>query len=316
MRKQFVDTVMALMEEDPRLVLLLGDIGVYGFRKAFESFPDRVYNIGILEQSTVSLASGLSMEGFVPVIHTIAPFLVERSLEQLKNDFCYQSLGGNFVSAGASYDYAALGCTHHCPGDAGILKTLPGMEIMIPGTGKEFAALFRQAYANDHPTYFRLSEKENDNSYEVQLGKANVVKTGSKAVVVAAGPSLGPVLEACSGIDVTILYYTTISPFDADTLNNICTNLGAAAKEQRRPDEPAPTHMPLKILLCEPYYSGVLVPDIVRALAPRPVSIQCFGVPHEFMRNYGTAQEHDQLAGLTPDNIRNKLECMINEQAG
>lgn len=180
MRKQFADTVISIMETDPRLVLLLGDIGVYGFRRAFESFPDRVYNIGILEQSTVSLASGLAMEGFVPVIHTIAPFLMERSLEQLKDDFCYQSLGGNFVSTGASFDYASLGCTHHCPGDAGILKNLPGMEIVIPGTGEEFSSLFRQAYANGHPTYFRLSESENDNSFEVQFGKASVVKTGSQ----------------------------------------------------------------------------------------------------------------------------------------
>lgn len=299
MRKQFIDSVTSVMETDPRLVLLLGDIGVYGFRKAFGSFPDRVYNIGILEQSTVSLASGLAMDGFIPVIHTIAPFLVERSLEQLKDDFCYQLLGGNFISVGASCDYAALGCTHHCPGDVGILKNLPGMELVVPGTGDEFAALFLQAYADDHPTYFRLSENENESSYNVQFGKANIIRTGNKALVIAVGPALKPVLQACGDLDITILYYTTITPFDADTLRIVCQPLTGAAK----------------ILVCEPYYSGVLVPDITGALAPRPLCIECIGVPHEFMRSYGTAEEHDLMAGLTPDNIRKRLECMIDEQA-
>ena len=120
MRKQFIETVEAIIKEDERAVLLLGDIGVFGFRKIFETHKERVFNIGILEQSTISMASGMAMTGLIPIVHTIAPFLVERGLEQLKIDFGYQKLGGNFVSVGASYDYAALGCTHHCPGDVGI----------------------------------------------------------------------------------------------------------------------------------------------------------------------------------------------------
>lgn len=88
------------MEQDKRVALLLGDIGVFGFKKSFELFPDRVFNIGILEQSTIGLAAGLSMQELIPIVHTIAPFLVERGIEQLKDDFGYQKLGGNFVSVG------------------------------------------------------------------------------------------------------------------------------------------------------------------------------------------------------------------------
>ena len=90
MRKQFVQTVEGLLAEDERLVLLLGDIGVFGFRNSLRELPQRVYNIGILEQSTVSLSAGLSMTGLIPIVHTIAPFIVERCVEQLKDDFCYQ----------------------------------------------------------------------------------------------------------------------------------------------------------------------------------------------------------------------------------
>jgi transketolase len=292
MRKQFVTTIEDILNTDERLVLLLGDIGVWGFRNAFEKFPDRVYNIGILEQSTVGLASGLAMTGLVPVVHTIAPFLVERSYEQLKLDFGYQELGGNFISVGGSYDYAALGCTHHCPADVSILKNIPGMEIIVPGTPAEFDALFKHAYADGKPTYFRLSERSNSESNQVEFGKANIIQKGKSATVIAVGPTLKPVLAAVKDMDVTVLYYTTIIPFDAETLKN---NAESG-----------------KILLCEPYYSGALMPEIMNAVKPKPVTVETVGVPNEFLNNYGTAEEHDEYIGLTSDNIRNKLVSLIS----
>jgi len=122
MRKQFVRTTEEIMTKDPRLVLLPGDIGVFGFRNAFQRHPERTYNIGICEQAMTSLAAGLAKEGFIPVLHSIAPFVVERSFEQLKVDLCYQNLPAKIVSVGGSYDYAGLGCTHHCPGDVAVLR--------------------------------------------------------------------------------------------------------------------------------------------------------------------------------------------------
>jgi hypothetical protein len=70
MRKQFVKTVESLVEIDTRAVVLLGDIGIFGFRNSFKNYPDRTYNIGILEQSTISLAAGLSIGSMIPIIHT------------------------------------------------------------------------------------------------------------------------------------------------------------------------------------------------------------------------------------------------------
>jgi len=179
MRKQLVTTVENVLAEDADTVLLLGDIGVFGFRNAFQNHSTRVFNIGILEQATISMAAGLTKVNLIPIVHTIAPFLVERCLEQLKDDFGYQKLNGNFISVGASYDYAALGCTHHCPGDIQALKTIPGMQIIVPGTSKEFDTLFNSCYNNGSPTYYRLSERENKVSPIVEFGKANVLKKGS-----------------------------------------------------------------------------------------------------------------------------------------
>jgi transketolase len=97
MRKQFVKSMKEILYGDIDSVLLLGDIGVFGFRDELKNIPNRAYNIGILEQATVSLAAGMARGGMIPFIHTIAPFMVERALEQIKVDFGYQELNGNFV---------------------------------------------------------------------------------------------------------------------------------------------------------------------------------------------------------------------------
>lgn len=291
MKKQFFTTVENILEKDKKTVLLLGDIGVFGFSNVMQKYPDRAYNIGILEQSTVGLAAGLALSGFIPIVHTIAPFLVERSYEQLKLDFGYQKLGGNFISVGGSYDYAALGCTHHCPADVSILKNIPGMEIVIPGTAKELDIIFNEIYDNGHPTYFRLSTRNNIETNDVKFGQGLVMKKGRLATVVAIGPLLDRVLTAAEGLDVTVLYYTTIKPFDAETLKANCQME--------------------KILLCEPYYSGALIPDIVSALKPKPLIIDSIGVPDEFLNHYGTTEEHDEYIGLTVKNIREKIQNLI-----
>lgn len=294
MRKQFVKTVESILETDKKTVLLLGDIGVFGFKKAFELYPDRVFNIGILEQSTVGMAAGLSMHGLIPIVHTIAPFLIERSMEQLKDDFGYQKLGGNFVSVGASYDYAALGCTHHCPGDVGMLKNIPNMEIVLPGTATEFNLLFKESYANGNPTYYRLSEKTNTSDYPVKFGKAEIIKKGKLATIIAVGPMLELAIMATEGLDVTILYYTTVIPFDKKTL-----------KENSESG---------KILLCEPYYKGALLPEILETLSSTPVLLESVGVPMQMLTNYGAPSEHDESIGLTYKNIREKLLKLIKNE--
>ncbi len=288
MRKQFVKTVEDLMAHDPRIVLLLGDIGVFGFRRAFQQFPERTYNIGICEQAMTSLAAGLAREGLVPILHSIAPFVVERSYEQIKVDFCYQRLRANIVSVGASYDYAALGCTHHCPGDVAILRALPGMQIFAPGCPAEFDTLFRAAYHGANPNYFRLTEHSHTESIPVQFGRAAVLRHGTRGTVIAVGPTLPAVLAATADLDVTVLYYTTIVPFDAATLR-----------------ENNPT---VSVAVVEPFYEGTLAADIISALSDRAVRLLSLGVPRRFLTNYGDAAEHDEACGLTAPRLRPRLQ--------
>src|SRR5258707_3512339 len=167
MRQQMFQTVSELLESDRRLALVLADISVDSFTGALQS--ERIINVGIMEQTMTSVAAGIALEGFIPVLHSITPFLVERPFEQIKDDFCYQQLGGNFISTGASYDYSVEGMTHHGPGDVQILRSLPGMQIVVPGTPREFDVLFREAYANGSHTYYRLNLKSKHVEHAVRF---------------------------------------------------------------------------------------------------------------------------------------------------
>ncbi|MFM1756531.1 MAG: hypothetical protein RL621_1492 [Bacteroidota bacterium] len=293
MRKQFVTTVEDLILRDEKTVLLLGDIGVFGFRNSLKSFPERVYNIGILEQTMTSLAAGLSKEGFYPILHSIAPFIVERCFEQLKVDIGYQKFPINVVSVGASYDYAALGCTHHCPGDVSLMLTIPGMNVIVPGTEKDFDNLFRQTYKIGKPNYFRLTEKGHlINGIDVEYGKGVKIKNGVNGTVIAIGPMLEKVIDACKDIDVTILYYTTLSPFDGNLLKENFQNG--------------------KLAIVEPFYEGTTAHLILKELEATPISIKSLGVPREFLNRYGSASEHDEFLSLDTKNIFKRLNSFFN----
>lgn len=292
MRKQFSKTIENLMEKDNEIVVLLGDIGIFNFKNCFQNYPERTYNIGILEQSMIGLASGMSLSGLNPIIHTIAPFLTERVYEQLKLNFGYQNTGGNFISVGGSYDYAGLGCTHQCPADIQILKMIENFNIIVPGNPKEFDTLFNEIYNNNKPNYFRLSEYSNKNNINVKFGKASIIKKGHYATVIAIGNMLDLVVEACKDLDVTILYYTTIKPFDYETLDQNLHNG--------------------KILLCEPYYNGASTYDITKNLFPQRLLIDYIGIEHKFLNKYGKKDEHDESLGITIKNIREKVLRLID----
>jgi len=275
MRKQFVKTLEGLFLKEKKLFLLLGDIGVFGFRNIFRKYPDRCLNVGVMEQSSISFAAGLSKTNMIPVYHTIAPFMVERAYEQLKIDFGYQKLRGNFVSVGGSYDYTALGPTHHCPADINLISNIPNFQVIVPGTSSEFNQLFKQTYQNYFPKYFRLSSTENSESYNVEFGKANQVQKGKKATVIICGPTLNFVKSSLKNLDVNILYYTTVIPFDIKILEK---NIKNSEK---------------KIIIIEPFYSGALLNELSILQNKYPLLISSVSVPRKFINGYGFKKNLD-----------------------
>ncbi|HET7450391.1 MAG TPA: transketolase C-terminal domain-containing protein, partial [Gaiellaceae bacterium] len=251
----------------------------------------RAVNAGIMEQSAVGIAAGFALEGFHPIVHTLAPFLAERPLEQIKLDFGYQGLGGTFISAGAAYDYGESGGTHHAAGDVQALGSIPGLEVLVPGSAAETEVLLRSRYANGRPTYLRTSVVENREPIDLAPGGLTVVRRGADLTVVAAGPFLSRTLDALDGVDATVLYATTLVPLDADTLAREATS---------------------KVVLVEPAYEGTSAAQIAAALSHRPAQLLSIGVPRRFIERYGTSAEHDAALGLDVRGIRDRILAFLH----
>ncbi|MFD0268261.1 transketolase family protein [Streptomyces sp. NPDC127106] len=294
MRERFIAVTSRLLDEDPRLALVLAEISMDGFRPARERHPDRVLNVGIREQLLVGVGGGLALTGMRPVMHTFASFLVERPFEQLKLDFGHQGTGGVLVSASASYDWPAGGFTHMSPGDVALMDTLDGWTVHVPGHPDEAETLLRHAYAaGDDKVYVRLSMQSNAAPRTVDGLRMQTVREGAAGVVVAVGPLLDEVLAATEGLDVTVLYATTVRPFD-----------GAALRE-------AVGRASADVVLVEPYLAGTSSAAAAQALVDRPHRVLGLGVGRAELRRYGTIEQHTAAHGLDARSLRERITAFL-----
>jgi len=294
LRKRFQSVVSDLVASDERLILLLGDIGVFGFRKILESTPDRVINMGILEQAMTSFAAGLSIEGRIPILHSIATFLVERPLEQIKVDFGYQRLAGKFISVGASFDYSTLGATHHSPGDVSALLAVPGFEIFLPGNSGELEHQLRSNLQSQSLAYFRLSQIEyTDNRVDPKEEGPQVLRQGRQGILVSFGPSLRSSHISADEFDLTLVYVNSITPTSTKKLNEL---IASESSEN--------------LILVQPFYEGTTLP--ILRLQHKPVRILDIGVPREFIHHYGSASQIETHLKLDSASIRSRIREFLS----
>lgn len=279
MRTQFRDTVLALAGADDDLVVILGDISHFLFLPFQERHPTRFFNMGICENTLVSVAAGLASQGFHPFVHTIGPFLTDRCLEQIKLDLCYNGFGANIVTTGASFDYAWDGATHHAYADLAMLRLLPGMEVTQPGSPKELDVLLRSRYRNGSPTYYRLSDHAHGLDFPIAFGRGVVLKDqGAPLTVMTSGPILGNVLAACADLPVNLVYFHTIKPMDHELV----------ARFRRT-----------RILVVQDAHG------LAEAIAEVPeLTMAVHGLPDRFLASYGTVTDLRASIGLDPGGIR------------
>ncbi|GAA3009408.1 transketolase family protein [Streptomyces fulvorobeus] len=296
MRERFIATTSRLLDEDPRLALVLAEISRDGFDRAQRAHPDRVVNVGIREQLLIGAGAGMALTGMRPIMHTFASFLVERPFEQVKLDLGHQGVGGVLVSAGASYDWPAGGFTHMSPGDVALLDTLDGWTVHVPGHPDEAEALLRLAATGDDLVYVRLSLQSNRVARPVGGGGFATVREGRGGVVIAVGPMLDNVLAATEGLDVTVLYATTVRPFDAAGLRRA---VGAAEGAD--------------VVLVEPFMAGTSTAAANDALAELPHRVLGLGVSRAELRRYGRMDEHLMAHGLDPKGLRERIGGFLRQ---
>ena len=287
MRERFYELAREALDEDERIAVVTAQIGA----DSIGEHP-RHYDVGIREQLMIGVAAGLALEGYRAVAHSYTPFLVERPWEFLKLDLGHNDLGAVLVSTGASYDAARSGRTHQAPEDVAAVATLPGWTIHVPGHPDELEQLFRQALSGDDRVYIRMSEEANH--ARVDGGGFTVLRHGSPGapLVVAVGPTLTPVLEATTTLDVAVAYLSTVRPFPHGALRDALAD-------------------GTDVVLVEPCLAGTSAAEIAVALRERPHRLLALGVPNAEFRHYGTGAEHRAAHGLDAAGIGRSLESFI-----
>jgi transketolase len=290
MRERFATTATALLDDDPRVAVVTAAISADLFAPAAVGHPDRVVDVGIREQLMIGVGAGMAMTGLRPIVHTYAPFLVERAYEQVKLDLSHQDVDAVLVSVGASYDWAEGGQTHRGHADVALLNTLEGWNVHVPGHDDEVDALLRHAIATGGRHYLRLSTASNGEARARADGRIDVVRTGREATVLAVGPMLEPALESVADLDVTVLYAATVRPLDGDTLRSAATG---------------------PVVLVEPYLAGTSLAAVRAALDGGPHRVIAHGVGRTEVRHYGEPAEHDRVHGLDVEGIRRVVSAAL-----
>jgi len=279
MRKIFPRVVENLMKKDKKIFCLLGDIGVFSFREIFKKYKERILNMSTMEQSMIGFASGLSKAGYKPIIHTIAPFLVLRALDQIKIDFVYNKLNCNIVSVGASNDYAKLGTTHHCFEDINVLSNYEDINLFIPSNPDEFKYLFNKNYNNNSINYFRISEK--NLNFNIKTN-GFLSSNKSKSLIMIVGNSIN-------------LSDLRNKKFDIYYVNSISRKMNLDFIKKYK-----------KILIIEPYFGNVLERRIKKKFK-RVNNIHTISYQETIIHKYGSKLDQDKFLHFDKKNILKRI---------
>jgi transketolase len=224
MRDVWADTLCEIIQEDPRVVVLDGDLAnSTKAEKVAQRFPERFFEMGIAEQNMAGVAAGLATVGFVPWLSSFAVFLAERDLDQVRMTIAQTRLP---VKLGAAYGGILTGFTgktHQSVEDISIMRCMPNMTVIAPADAEECRQAMRVATDLPGPVYFRLGRDPGpavfDSGYCFELGKGVVLREGGDIGLISTGTQTARTLEAAEmlagdGIDARVLHLPTIKPLD------------------------------------------------------------------------------------------------------
>jgi transketolase len=224
-----------LAEENPRIMLLTGDLGFGVLDKFAARFPRQYLNVGVAEQNLTGLATGLAFEGRVVFTYSIANFPTLRCLEQIRNDACYHEADVKIVSVGAGFSYGALGVSHHATEDISILRALPNITVVSPCDLWEVAEAARALVERPGPAVLRLDKSSARPTVQpgeqFELGRARTIRDGFDMTLVATGGILEEIFQAAEvldaeGISCRVLSMHTVKPLDVESLERAAKETG------------------------------------------------------------------------------------------
>lgn len=223
-------------EHEDFLVLdadLAGSTKTAVFRKAF---PERHINCGIAEQNMIGVAAGIAATGRVAFASSFAMFAAGRAYEQIRNSVGYPQLNVKIAATHGGISVGEDGATHQCNEDFALMRTIPGMVVMVPSDDVEAEAMVRAAYSHNGPVYMRFSRLatpvfNNPETYKFEIGKAITMREGKDVAIIAAGLPVASAMEAAEklaaeGIEARVIDMHTIKPLDEAAVLRAAKEIG------------------------------------------------------------------------------------------
>jgi transketolase len=304
-RTAFFETLGEIASRDPRIMLLVGDLG-FGVVESFaRRFPAQFVNVGVAEQNMTGLACGLALSGKTVFTYSIANFPTLRCLEQIRNDVCYHRASVVVVSVGGGLAYGSLGATHHATEDLAVMRAIPEMRVVAPGDPFEVREATAALIREPGPAYLRLGRVGepilHGAATAFELGKAIVLRDGRDVTLISTGGTLKLALDAAetlaaSGIQARVVSMHTLKPLDSACVL-------AAARET-----------PAVVTIEEHSILGGLGSAVAEVLAESDlpkVRFRRLGLPPEFLSLAGTQEYLCTRAGLSTDGICAAVKALV-----
>jgi transketolase len=301
-RTTFINTLTEAAARDPRVTLVVGDLGFGVVTDFARRFPSQFLNVGVAEQNMTGVAAGMAMAGRIVFTYSIANFPTIRCLEQIRNDVCYHNANVVVVAVGGGYSYGALGMTHHATEDLAIMRALPQLTVLAPGDPIETAAATQAAAGGIGPAYLRLGRyKEpvvHTQPIDWSVGKALTVRDGNDLTLISTGAMLATAVAVADRladrkIHARVLSMHTLKPLDVDIVV-------AAARETRR-----------IVTIEEHSILGGLGGSVAEVLCEADIPSLRFrriGLPSHFTKAVGDQEYLRKQHGLDPDSIVQRLQ--------
>jgi len=220
-------TIHDLGQKYDNVWALVADTG--GALAAFhKDFPDRFIDVGIAEQNCAGIAAGLALEGNIPFIAGMIPFMTMRACEQVRTEICYQDLPVRMIGTGGGLTSGG-GSTHNAMEDIAIMKSMVNMTVLSIGDPNMIKDILHQSMTYPHPMFVRLAQGKQDRvlyepgTKEFGIGKGLVAREGKDASIIAHGEMVFEAIEtaktlAAEGIDVRVVDMYSIKPLDKELL--------------------------------------------------------------------------------------------------
>ena len=227
-RDSYGKALVELGKEYDNLVVLDADLAGATKTGTFKAaFPDRFFDCGIAESDMMGVAAGLSTMGLVPFASSFAMFAAGRAYEQVRNSIGYPHLNVKIAASHAGISVGEDGATHQCCEDIALMRTIPGMTVLVPADDVEARKMVRYAYEMEGPVYIRLGRSAtpvfHEEDYEFRPGKGEILREGTDAAIVACGIMVPEALDAADtlaseGIHVRVINMGTVKPIDREIL--------------------------------------------------------------------------------------------------